>query len=102
MRLSEYASRALTYSGCEKLSSLAICRICASSSPLIASSVEGVIFTIEANGSRLRAIETAIQRLRDAHANVYGAIVTKVDNRNSSYGYGYGDKYGYGYAYGQS
>ena len=71
-------------------------------SPLIASSVEGVIFTIEANGSRLRAIETAIQRLRDAHANVYGAIVTKVDNRNSSYGYGYGDKYGYGYAYGQS
>ncbi|UIP07368.1 polysaccharide biosynthesis tyrosine autokinase [Erythrobacter sp. SDW2] len=71
-------------------------------SPLIASTVEGVIFTIEANGSRLRAIETAIQRLRDANANVFGAIVTKVDNRNSSYGYGYGDKYGYGYTYGKN
>ena len=69
---------------------------------LIASAVEGVIFTIEANGSRLRAIETAIQRLRDANANVFGAIVTKVDNRNSSYGYGYGDKYGYGYTYGKN
>ncbi len=71
-------------------------------SPLIASAVEGVIFTIEANGSRLRAIETAIQRLRDANATVYGAIVTKVDSRNASYGYGYGDKYGYGYSYGKA
>jgi capsular exopolysaccharide synthesis family protein len=75
-------------------------------SPLIASAVEGVIFTIQANAGRLRSIETAIQRLRDANANVFGAIVTKVDSRNSTYGYGYGygygDKYGYGYSYGKN
>jgi len=66
--------------------------------PLIARNVEGVLFTIEANGTKNRAISTALTRLRMAGAKLFGAIVTKVGARNQVYGYGYG--YGYGYSYG--
>ena len=68
--------------------------------PLLAREVEGVIYTIEANNARLRAVEVALQRLRTANSHLFGAIVTKVDARNASYGYGY--EYGYGYSYGDS
>jgi capsular exopolysaccharide synthesis family protein len=66
--------------------------------PLIARRVEGVLFTIEANSTRVRAIGTALTRLRMAGAKIFGAIVTKVGPKNLAYGYGYG--YGYGYSYG--
>ena len=41
-----------------------------------------------------------VARLRSANARMLGAIVTKLDQRNSAYGYGYG--YGYGYRYGEN
>jgi capsular exopolysaccharide synthesis family protein len=66
--------------------------------PLIARRVEGVLFTIEANGTKNRAIATALNRLRMSGAKLFGAIVTKVGARNQVYGYGYG--YGYGFSYG--
>lgn len=66
--------------------------------PLIARRVEGVLFTIEANSTKTRAIATALTRLRMSGAKLFGAIVTKVGARNQLYGYGYG--YGYGYRYG--
>ena len=66
--------------------------------PLIARRVEGVLFTIEANSTKSRAIATALMRLRMSGAKIFGAIVTKVGARNQLYGYGYG--YGYGYSYG--
>ena len=66
--------------------------------PLIARRVEGVLFTIEANSTKTRAIATALTRLRMSGAKLFGAIVTKVGVRNQLYGYGYG--YGYGYRYG--
>lgn len=66
--------------------------------PLIARRVEGVLFTIEANSTKSRAIATALARLRMSGAKLFGAIVTKVGARNQLYGYGYG--YGYGYSYG--
>jgi polysaccharide biosynthesis transport protein len=65
--------------------------------PLMASSVEGVVYTIEANGPRVREINSAIRRIKQAHGRIFGAIVTKLDSRNAAYGYGYG--YGYGYDY---
>ena len=64
--------------------------------PLLANVTEGIIYTIEANRLKIRAIEAALLRLQAASANIFGAIVTKLDSRNSSYGYGYG--YGYGEA----
>ncbi|WP_053553888.1 GumC family protein [Sphingopyxis sp. 113P3] len=66
--------------------------------PLIARRVEGVLFTIEANGTKNRAIATALNRLRMSGAKLFGAIVTEVGARNQVYGYGYG--YGYGFSYG--
>ncbi|MEO9634387.1 MAG: polysaccharide biosynthesis tyrosine autokinase [Parasphingorhabdus sp.] len=69
-------------------------------SPLIAKSVEGVIFSIEANGAKMRAIRSALERLSKSNAHVFGAILTKLDGRNSQYGYGYA--YGYGYGNDQS
>lgn len=66
--------------------------------PLLAKSVTGVIYTVEANRAKIRSIRIAIDRLRASHANIFGALITKVDMRNNSYGYG--DEYGYGYSYG--
>jgi len=67
--------------------------------PLIARRVEGILFAIEANSTKNRAIATALNRLRMSGAKLFGAIVTKVGARNQIYGYGYG--YGYGFSYGE-
>lgn len=64
--------------------------------PLLADSVEGVIYTIEAGGVKLRGIQTAIQRVRSSHAQIFGGIVTKVQAQHSGYGYGYAYEYSYG------
>ncbi|MFN2099294.1 GumC family protein [Altererythrobacter sp. MF3-039] len=66
--------------------------------PLLARSVEGVVYNIEANGLRIRAISAGLRRLRFVDANIFGAIVTKLTSHNAAYGYG--DTYGYGYKYG--
>lgn len=66
--------------------------------PLISRSVDGVIYTIETNGVKLRGIQAALDRLRMAKATVFGAIVTKFPAQDTAgYGYGYGYAYGYGY-----
>jgi hypothetical protein len=44
-------------------------------------------------------IAQALDRLERGGGNIFGAVVTKLDDRNQSYGYGYG--YGYGYTYGE-
>jgi polysaccharide biosynthesis transport protein len=62
--------------------------------PLIAKTAEGVVFTVESDGARLRQIQHSLSRLRSAQAHVFGAIVTK--NAASRFGYGYGYGYGYG------
>ena len=64
--------------------------------PLLADSVEGVIFTIEAGGVKMRGIQSAIQRVRSSHAHIFGGIVTKVQPQHSGYGYGYSYQYSYG------
>lgn len=64
--------------------------------PLLADSVEGVIYTIEAGGVKLRGIQAAIQRVRSSHAHIFGGIVTKVQAQPGGYGYGYAYEYSYG------
>jgi capsular exopolysaccharide synthesis family protein len=66
--------------------------------PLIASQVEGVVFTVEANGAKAGAVTAALGRLRAVSANVMGAVLTKFEQRKAQYGYGY--EYGYGYGHG--
>ncbi|MEM8918553.1 MAG: polysaccharide biosynthesis tyrosine autokinase [Pseudomonadota bacterium] len=64
--------------------------------PLLANSVEGVIYTIEAGGVKLKGIQSAIHRVRSSHAQIFGGIVTKVQSQQSGYGYGYAYQYSYG------
>ncbi|MEH6715000.1 polysaccharide biosynthesis tyrosine autokinase [Parasphingorhabdus flavimaris] len=64
--------------------------------PLLADAVEGVIYTIEAGGVKLRGIQAAIQRVRSSHAHIFGGIVTKVQAQHGGYGYGYAYEYSYG------
>ncbi len=67
--------------------------------PVLGTRVEGVVFVIEANRAGLRQINSAIGRLRSTGSKIFGAVVTKADDRNTDYGYG--SEYGYGYGYGQ-
>ncbi len=64
--------------------------------PLLAGAVEGVIYTIEANGVKIKGIEAALQRIRASHAPIFGGIVTKVSSDSKGYGYGYNYEYSYG------
>ena len=64
--------------------------------PLLADAVEGVIYTIEAGGVKMRGIQSAIQRVRSSRAHIFGGIVTKVQPQHSGYGYGYAYQYSYG------
>ncbi len=62
--------------------------------PLLADAVEGVIYTIEAGGVKMRGIQSAIQRVRSSRAHIFGGIVTKVQPQHSGYGYAYQYSYG--------
>ena len=64
--------------------------------PLLADAVEGVIYTVEAGGVKIRGIEAAIRRIRSSHAHIFGGIITKIKSKNSGYGYGYDYQYSYG------
>lgn len=66
--------------------------------PLIASKVEGVIYTVESHGIRTSLVKTALSRLASANTRIFGAVLTKFDARKAHYGYGYDYGYGYGRA----
>ncbi|MFU7527167.1 GumC family protein [Qipengyuania sp. ASV99] len=71
--------------------------------PLISNSVDGIVYTIEADGVQMRGIRNSIERLRIVNANVFGALVTKYKQEGrSGFGYGYGYGYGYDYGYGDN
>lgn len=66
--------------------------------PLLASAVKGVVMVFESGGVRRQVASTALGRLRAAHANLIGAMLTKFNDKRIGQGYGYG--YGYEYGYG--
>jgi capsular exopolysaccharide synthesis family protein len=67
-----------------------------SDAPMIARVVDGCLFVVEANGVPVRGIRSAVTRLQTTNASIVGALLTKLDARQASYGYGYeyGDRYG--------
>lgn len=65
--------------------------------PLIASSVEGVVYAVESHGIRSTLVKTALARLRAANARILGGVLTKFEASKSHGGYGYE----YGYSYGR-
>ncbi len=65
--------------------------------PLIASQVEGVVYAVESHGIRSSLVRTALGRLTNANARIFGGVLTKFQASKSHYGYGYD----YGYDYGK-
>lgn len=63
--------------------------------PLVAAAADAVVYVVEAGVTRAGAARNAIERLREARANVLGAIVTKFDAGRRAFSYDYG--YGYGH-----
>lgn len=63
--------------------------------PLIASRVEGVIYTVESHSIRSSLVKTALNRLANANAYIVGSVLTKFETSRAHYGYGY--EYGYDY-----
>lgn len=66
----------------------------------VSSAVDGILYVIESNEVNARVVRNALSRLRGTRATIYGALITKLDDRNVAYGYG--ARYGYGYGYGSS
>ncbi|KZE13294.1 exopolysaccharide biosynthesis protein [Sphingomonas hankookensis] len=64
--------------------------------PLIASRVEGIVYTVESHGIRSTLVKTALARLAAANAHIFGGVLTKFEARKSHFGYGYDYGYGYG------
>ena len=58
--------------------------------PLLSRAVEGCVFVIEAEGVAVRGIRASLGRLQSVHAHVFGAVLTKLKERQAGYGYGYG------------
>lgn len=67
--------------------------------PLLASSVVGTVFVLEARGTRRAQARGALRRLSIGHARLLGAILTKFDSKKIQYG---GYDYSYDYNYGPS
>ena len=65
--------------------------------PLVASRVEGVVYAVEARGTKSTQVKAALNRLTAANIRVFGCVLTKFDPGKSSYGY----DYDYGYSYGR-
>ena len=64
---------------------------------LCASRVEGVVYAVEARGTKSSQVKTALNRLASANVRVFGCVLTKFEAAKSSYGY----DYDYGYSYGR-
>lgn len=61
---------------------------------LLTNKGDGVLFVIEANRGRRGATKASLRRLRSAHANLVGGVLTKFDPRKNGGAYAY-----YGYEY---
>lgn len=64
--------------------------------PLLARSVEGTAFVLEAGRTRATQARQALDRMFAIRAVIVGAVLTKFDTRHYGYGYGYGYDYAYG------
>jgi capsular exopolysaccharide synthesis family protein len=64
--------------------------------PLVGAAVETVIYAVEARTIQAGTVKIALDRLRTAHVNVLGVVLTKFEAKRAHLGYGYDYGYGYG------
>lgn len=62
--------------------------------PLLASRVEGIIYAVESHGIRSSLVKTALRRLHNANARIFGGVLTKFESEKAHYSYDYGYDYG--------
>jgi len=62
---------------------------------VLANMAQAVLLVVDAGNTRTRSVENALQRLRQARANVLGTVLTKYGSGSS--GYNYDNEYGYSY-----
>ena len=67
---------------------------------VLANLARGTVFVADAESTRYGAMESAVKRLRAAHATIIGAVIDRLGKVGSGYGYGYGYDYQYTYHYG--
>jgi capsular exopolysaccharide synthesis family protein len=65
---------------------------------LVSMATEGTVFVVESGRTRSSQARQALGRLTSIRAHLLGAVLTKLNVRNSGYGYGYGYNYQYGTA----
>ncbi|HEY5411612.1 MAG TPA: hypothetical protein VIJ94_12900, partial [Caulobacteraceae bacterium] len=65
--------------------------------PLISSVAVHTLVVLEAGATGRSQGAAALRRLTVAHAHILGAVLTKFNVRQASYGYGYGYQYEYDY-----
>ncbi|MDQ1228586.1 polysaccharide biosynthesis tyrosine autokinase [Sphingomonas sp. SORGH_AS_0879] len=65
---------------------------------LIGSHVQGIVYAVEAHGTRTSVVKIALSRLVSSRVRLLGMVVTKFESKKASYGYGYDYGYGYGRA----
>ena len=64
--------------------------------PLVGAAVESVVYAVEARTIQAGTVKIALDRLRTAHVNVLGVVLTKFEAKRAHLGYGYDYGYGYG------
>ena len=65
--------------------------------PLVATSVEGIIFIVEAARTSVRSVQTASRRLLQSNTPLIGVVLSRFDPAKSGYSYEYRYAYEYGY-----
>ena len=68
--------------------------------PLIATSVEGVIYIVESARNSVRSIQNAIRRMQLSGTALLGVVLSRFDPGKSGYSYEY--RYTYSYSYGST
>lgn len=68
--------------------------------PLVATSVDAVIYVVEAARTNVRAVQNATNRLRETKTPLLGVVLSRFQPEKSGYAYQY--QYAYEYSYGTS
>jgi capsular exopolysaccharide synthesis family protein len=66
--------------------------------PLVSTSVEGIVYVIEATRNTVRSVQSAMTRVQQGGTPVLGAVLSRFDPGKSGYSYEY--RYTYNYSYG--
>jgi len=66
--------------------------------PLVATTVDGIVYVVEAARNSVRSVQGALDRLQQSGTPLIGVVLTRFDPNKSGYGYEYGTTYAYSYS----